>query len=788
MNNPYKIGYQKTPDRPDGLDLQEYKYVFKFDENTEGGKKTIGVNDYPRFLEEVYARQPKNFYQVIRDERPIREYYDIDYQGDFPEDEWFTQTVDFIKNFLYHRNNIDKEINPEKYTTLNKDDFIILTAHKRDKLSFHFYSKKTGFKNISNHKSFSEKLKESIPQIDLSVYSKNRALRLIGNSKFGQDRCLKSWSGSYNIMDTIVELPPKTHFQIIKVNIPPPIKHPESEPLENLEEQQWFQEFLEENREYTFSPKDRKLRRDGSYERTPCLVEPTATHGTDSYFVNRYRGTYYICCPQHKGKYVIPGQTQKISIITPFPTKNYNYYWLDFCSDIKDLNLQGLGKTEYYQKILPKINLVLCYIIDLQCYVIRSSTTEPNQLQKKVPKTPKCFYESEDDGKFGWFPFEIYVLRFFEDQKLINFYESRTFDPNPKFDNPKVLNTWNDFKCTDYPTQKNTHNLNLILYHFREIWCNGNQEHFEWLIYCWFKPFFENPHILTGTAIVLWSEQGAGKNIIIDEFLIPFIFREEQSSSITGITKITQKHNTIIQDKIFCNVNELPRMDLKNRDMFDALKGLLTDKYITIEPKGIAAYKIPNFTRYIFCSNHKESLFIESGDRRFLCLEVSSKHKGDIEYFNNLVKVMNQETANMFFHYCLNYEPQTPNLNVRKIPMTQLKADIILNCSSSPEQFCLETKNYIKIYNETKFEHDTPNQHKYEQLEIPQWMTEIFENRKKDGKIIMKGSDLYHCYKYFCEENGFKPFSISTFGTKAKTILTKTRSNGAKYLLDGTDD
>jgi hypothetical protein len=120
--------------------------------------------------------------------------------------------------------------------------------------------------------------------------------------------------------------------------------------------------------------------------------------------------------------------------------------------------------------------------------------------------------------------------------------------------------------------------------------------------------------------------------------------------------------------------------------------------------------------------------------------------------------------------------------------MTQLKADIIKNCSDSPEQFCLEIKNYIKIYNETKFEYDTPNQHKYEQLEIPYWMREILDHRKKDGKIIRKGSDLYQCYKYFCEENGFKPFPHNKFGTKAKTIFQCTRNDGAKYLLDGTDD
>ena len=791
----YESGYQKSETRPDGLDFNEWKYIFKWDTDEKGSKDSIAVNNYDAFMENVYSQNPKNFYQVIRENRPVREYYDIDMEGKFHSDEWESENNKFIKNFLHNRNNIDREINPSSYSSLNKDDFIILTAHKPEKLSFHLYSKKTAFKSINEHKLFSEKLRPFIPQLDLAVYSKNRCLRLIGNSKAGQDRPLKpAYGGNITIKDTWIELPDKHDFKTIKIKAPPVFKHKPSEDLGDIEDQEWFQDFLEKNPEYTFHLGERKLRRDGNYPRTPCLVDSSATHGTDSYFVNRYKGIYYICCPQHsKGKYQIPGQTkpEKEKLISddlciepePYPTRHYDYYWLDFIEDIKILNDQRLKLDEYLEILAKKINQVVCYIIDLQSYVVRSCKSEPNQLQRGLPKASLSKY-SDKKGNPQELPF-VLILKCLEDLNAIYFYESRTFDPNPNFLNPKVLNTWAGFKCTDYPTPMftNSEDLDTILYHFREIWCAGNQEHFDWLIYCWFKPFFENPHILTGTAIVLWSEQGAGKNIIIDEFLIPFIFREEQASSITGLSKITQKHNTIIQDKIFCNVNELPRVDLKNRDMFDAIKGLLTDKYLTIEPKGIAPFKIPNYTRYIFCSNHKESLFIESGDRRFLCLEVSSKHKGDIQYFENLHKAMNQTCANLFFHYCINYQPQTTGLNIRKIPMTNLKADIVKNCSPSPEQFCLEIKSYIKSYNETKFEDDIPNQHKYEQLEIPQWMRDLFD-RRVDGQICINGSDLYDYYRFFCDDNGFKPFPNNKFSTKAKTMFKFKRNNGSKYILE----
>ena len=201
---PYINGFQKSNTNPKGIDLLDWKYVFKFDINDHGGKETLGVDNFQIFLEEVYCNSPKNFYQVIREDHIVREYYDIDMEGKFHQEEWETLTIDFVRNFLYHRNNLDTTKN------LLKEDFIILTAHKPEKLSFHLYSKKTAFKCIYHHKEFASQLKESIPEIDLSVYSKNRAMRLIGNSKYGQNRPLTSWSGgNIKILDTWIELPKK---------------------------------------------------------------------------------------------------------------------------------------------------------------------------------------------------------------------------------------------------------------------------------------------------------------------------------------------------------------------------------------------------------------------------------------------------------------------------------------------------------------------------------------------------------------------------------------------------
>lgn len=307
MNEPYRIDYQKSDQYPNGLDFDKYKYIFKFDENNTGAKISIGVNDFTKFLENQYSIHPKNFYQVVRKDRVVREYYDIDMEGKFHEEDWDSESIRVIKDFLYHRNNTVSHL------PLTKDDFIILTAHKRDKLSFHFYSKQTCFESVNHHKEFASRLKEKFQWIDLAVYSKNRALRLVGNSKYGQNRPLTPYpkTQSVSILDMWVELPKKHSY--VKIDVPEyvkPLKLKESESFDHdLEEQEWFKEFLKTIPEYTYCPSDHKLRRDGNYPRSPCLIEPNSTHGTENLIINRYKGIYYVNCFQHKGKYKIPGQT-----------------------------------------------------------------------------------------------------------------------------------------------------------------------------------------------------------------------------------------------------------------------------------------------------------------------------------------------------------------------------------------------------------------------------------------------------------------------------------------------
>ncbi len=82
---------------------------------------------------------------------------------------------------------------------------------------------------------------------------------------------------------------------------------------------------------------------------------------------------------------------------------------------------------------------------------------------------------------------------------------------------------------------------------------------------------------------------------------------------------------------------------------YDILKSKISGETIQIEPKNVDSYSIDNILEFIFISNHKDSLYLETGDRRYFCLEVSDKYAQNTKYFTNIRdNYFNKEVYNNF--------------------------------------------------------------------------------------------------------------------------------------------
>jgi hypothetical protein len=168
--------------------------------NTDKGKtKTyLAFKDIDAFYEWRRSDEGKkydaNFYEIIKEGCPCIEYYDIDAYTSLPGPYHNLTEDEIVESFINARMEYHIEMLGDYNIPLRRGDFYITSTPGKDKVSLHIYIRNGFmFKNNNIHlKTFVKDFKkyceiENLPvEIDDSVYSKNRAFRLINNYKIGQ--------------------------------------------------------------------------------------------------------------------------------------------------------------------------------------------------------------------------------------------------------------------------------------------------------------------------------------------------------------------------------------------------------------------------------------------------------------------------------------------------------------------------------------------------------------------------------------------------------------------------
>lgn len=183
---PFEMGFQRH------IDFNNKKYCFKHEYNDSGHRICYVCDNRREFLNCIRTLPENNrtFYELIRRDDTVAEYYDIDYKVDnWDIDRCNTKSVEIIDSLLDTRNNIYRH-------TLSKKDIIVLSAHTPYKISLHVISKKTFFKtnrmqNICAKDIYYEmKAIGNEYNIDASVYKNNQCFRMFKNHKYGKNNTL----------------------------------------------------------------------------------------------------------------------------------------------------------------------------------------------------------------------------------------------------------------------------------------------------------------------------------------------------------------------------------------------------------------------------------------------------------------------------------------------------------------------------------------------------------------------------------------------------------------------
>jgi hypothetical protein len=250
-----------------------------------------------------------------------------------------------------------------------------------------------------------------------------------------------------------------------------------------------------------------------------------------------------------------------------------------------------------------------------------------------------------------------------------------------------------------------------LLWHIREIWCCGDEERFVYVMN-WFASMIQRPDVKVGTAILLKSRQGRGKNIVVD-FIGKKLLGKHLYAYCNDIEQVIGRFNGILMNKLLTCCDEISNYGGAHKSN-DKLKSLITEEQINIEHKGMEMITIDDRNRYIFLTNNDWPIKVEPGDRRYVCLELDSTKNLSPDYYDALGDELDTpDCARHFFHYLAKLD--ISRWRYQKIPMTNLKQELKENSISAPIQFlkdCLSgewknpeitEKDGLKIHLDTFF-------------------------------------------------------------------------------------
>ena len=219
--------------------------------------------------------------------------------------------------------------------------------------------------------------------------------------------------------------------------------------------------------------------------------------------------------------------------------------------------------------------------------------------------------------------------------------------------------------------------------HIHEIICSGDDESFRYIM-AWLARIVQYPGgKRPGVVIVLRGKQGTGKGCFANNFGAIF---GNHFLHIISYSLLAGRFNSHFKDALLVFVDEGYWRGDKEAE--GALKGLITEDYITIEAKHKDAFNIKNHANFIFASNSDWIVPASMEERRFFTIDVSDKRIGDRQYFKSLFEEMENGGREAMLYDLLRYDIR--DYDLLTFPRSEALADQILHSMSSVIKFWFE--------------------------------------------------------------------------------------------------
>lgn len=439
------------------------------------------------------------------------------------------------------------------------------------------------------------------------------------------------------------------------------------------------------------------------------------------------------------------------------PEEQENYIWTDFYMETRkpfetENDLLNFFKTRF-PYVCNKLNIG-------EGLYVKKETTENrvNLVKSRWGET----YSFREGNKV------INVSQ----KELVEITEIPTYSElcyRPKNDTLKhQFNLWNKLKA-----DKNVYvetDITPLLSFLKEIICNNDDALYKYII-TWLRQICKTPWIKTQSVLLFYSDQGTGKGSFVN-WLIRYLFGTH-NSTYASVNTITQKHNKTLCNKIFVGVDELPTLEKQFHNLFDTIKGLITEPYLTIEPKGLETYMIDNLCNFIFMTNNKNAIKIEKTDRRYVVFNISNVRIGDFKYWDYAHKeIFTEDMADSFYEYLINIDDSDDLIvNLREIPNTKLREEMKNISMSNIEMFIKDVRERTGLEGLKFVLYGAEIKEDYYGNKVPE-KTDIcsHDDYKEGQEILIKKKDLYDVYREWCDINGEKASKMKYFNNHLEEV------------------
>ena len=154
------------------------------------------------------------------------------------------------------------------------------------------------------------------------------------------------------------------------------------------------------------------------------------------------------------------------------------------------------------------------------------------------------------------------------------------------------------------------------------------------------------------TAWVLSGVPGTGKGVFAYSVLRP-LFSEDQAP-VKTLENLEEQFNSYLQTALLCVVDEFHMASsAAMQKVANKLKNQITEPSVTIRKMRSNQVEVPNYTSFIFLTNHVDAIRIEPGDRRYNI--APRQEKKLIEAHPELIATMDKLIPRELLHFAGRY-------------------------------------------------------------------------------------------------------------------------------------